>query len=164
MRRKIVIGYLVALCALQVSTHTMACGAHFGLNTQNMGFLGRTAARMAGLAPPERVFKIKHSPTALVTVGEAGEIQVAYSRPLFAKDVRIELSASQYVVLSDDKLSLDERTGIVSIRFEVTEKGYNTIDLTVQGEHKGKLVSEHSRIYIGSRVKPATEDMQVSAR
>lgn len=134
------------------------------VNTQNMGFLGRTAARLVGVAPSERVFTINHLHTALVNVGEEKEIQVEYSRPFFAEDVRLELSGSKNVVFAQDTLELDERTGVVSIRFHVKDKGYNTIKLTVLGEYRDELVREHSSIYVGSRVKPATDEVQISAR
>jgi hypothetical protein len=125
------------------------------LNSHDMSFMGRTAARMVGLPVSDRVFKVSHLPTALVNVGEDVEIQVEYSRPFFAKDARIELSGSKNVAFSGDELSLDDRTGVVTIRFQIREQGYNTIKLTVLGEYRDELVREHSSIYVGSRGEPA---------
>ena len=164
MGRKSVFVYLFYLCFVPVSTQAIACADHLYLDTQNMGFFGRTAARMVGLAPPERVFIIKHPSTAWATVGEEKEIQVDYQRPFFAKKVRLELSGSSNVELSEETFQLDDRTGAVSIRFQVTGVGYNTINLTVLGEHKGEIVREYSRIYVRSKDASPTEDIQVSAR
>lgn len=158
---------LVCLLALSVgvaSKDAAACAGHLYLDTQNMGFFGRTAARMVGLAPPERVFKVKHPSTTLANTGEEMEIQVSYQRPFFAKEVRLELSGSSSVLLAQDTLQLKARTGEISIRFQVTAPGYNTINLTVVGENKGEIVREHSRIYVRAKQKPTADDMQVSVR
>lgn len=164
MLKRNIVTYFLALGIMSVSTHVIACADHLYYDTQNMGFLGKAAARMVGLAPPERVFKLKHTATAWAVVGEQEEIEVEYRRPFFAKAVRIELSGSDKVELSEDSFQLDDRTGVVNIRFQVKALGYNTINLTVLGEHKGELVREYSRIYVRSKAKPAVEDIQVSAR
>ena len=62
-----------------ISSHAAACAGHLYLNPDNFGVMGNLAIKLAGLAPPEPIFKLKHPPLAKATLGEESEITVDMS-------------------------------------------------------------------------------------
>lgn len=169
--KKLLLVLVTSLFGTLASTGAHACAQHMYLDTSKMGFLGGAVARMAGLAPPEPVFKLAHPPLANAIIGEKAEIEIEYKRPFFSKDVKLLVKGSSNVRLTDTQMELNEREGVVVVGYELTGQGFDSITFTVSGEHKGEAISEQSRMYLRARaaVKPgptpaAGESLQVSGR
>ncbi len=141
-----------------------ACAAHMGFNPDEMGFVSGTLVRMAGLAPPKPVFEIDHPTLARASIGETNEIVVNYSRPKSARNVEMKLTGTRNIVIPDNVIVLDEREGTVSIAYELTGSGYDSITLEVTGEHKGEVVRQVARIYVRANKIKSTEEQKVSSR
>lgn len=145
---------------LLYAPQTFACATHLYLNPDDYGFIGGSMIRMAGLAPPEPAFKIKHPPTTKVEIGELSEIVVSYKRPWRSKNVTLQLKASKNIELIDKNLALEDFDSSIPIRFKLIGKGYNNITLSVSGEHKGEMVSYSSKIFIGANAKKQQDSLQ----
>ena len=148
-----------------VSSQAAACFNHFYLNPDNYGVIKGTAIKLAGLAPPEPIFKLKHPPVAKATLGEEAEITVEYKRPWRSSNVYMELKSTNGIRLIDDSIALEEFDGSVKLRYSLEKAGLNSITIKVNGEHKGQNVSNSRMIYI--RAKPAsieTNSLQANAR
>ena len=141
-------GSLLCICLTLASTQALACGAHMYINPDNLGFFGGAVVKMAGLAPPEPVFKLEHPSMAKAVIGQDSEVIINYSRPFFAKNVRMELKGTSNVDLSQEEFLLEEREGSVVIPYQLTGTGFDQITVTVVGEHKGEMVRETRRVYI----------------
>ncbi|MDG2135301.1 MAG: hypothetical protein P8J81_03450 [Luminiphilus sp.] len=142
---KILIGFLLVV----LSSGSHACYDHLMLNPNNMGFVQGTIARMAGLVPPKPVFDVGHPSMARAQVGEKSTVTISFSRPLFSKNVSLKVRATKNVVLDADKIALEDRSGSVSFDYELTDgANYESIILTITGEHDGKVVNQSSQIYI----------------
>ena len=149
--------FAVVVLITSFSTQSaMACQAHMGLDASNMGFMSRTAARMVGMLPPPPVFELHHPNMVMATVGEETGVSVEYTRPFFSKDVTLTVTGSKNIVLEQEQWVLDERTGTLDIPYTLNGKGYDTILVTVAGEHQGKAVKESRRIYVRPRSEPAS--------
>ncbi len=156
----------VLLCLLLglAPARVLACAGHMYINPDNLGFFGGAVVRMAGLAPPEPVFKLEHPAMAKAKVGEDSEIIVTYSRPFFSDNVRLELQGSTNVQLPVTDIPLEERDGTVAITYQLSGSGFDQITLTVSGEHKGEIVRESTRIYLRADEEPAKQELSVSER
>lgn len=140
---------LIGFWVVGLSAGSHACSDHLMLNPNNMGFVQGTIARMAGLVPPKPVFDVVHPSMARVQVGEESMITISFSRPLFSKNVSLKVRATENVVLDADYIALEDRSGSVSFRYELTDGAtYESIILTVTGEHDGKVVNQSSQIYL----------------
>lgn len=140
---------VAAVCLLSVSGAPYACYNHMMLNPNNMGLVEGAIARMAGLVPPKPVFDVAHPSMARVQVGEKSAMTVNFSRPMFSKNVSLKVQGTRNVVLDVDEIALEERSGSVSFGYELTEgANYESIILTVTGEHDGKIVNQSSQIYL----------------
>ena len=133
------------------SQQAYACAAHLGFNPDDYGFVGGALIRMAGLAPQEPTFKIHHLPTTVVDIGEDAYFMIQYERPARAKDVKLSLSASKNIELIDKEFTLQEQSGTIQARFRLNDKGYNSIALTISGEHKSETVVQNSKIFVGAK-------------
>ncbi len=148
-----------------VSSQAAACFNHFYLNPDNYGVIKGTAIKLAGLAPPEPIFKLKHPPVAKATLGEEAEITVEYKRPWRSSNVYMELKSTSGIRLIDDSIALEEFDGAVKVRYSLEKVGLNSITIKVNGEHKGQNISNSRMIYI--RANPTTieaNNLQVNAR
>ena len=142
------LGLVVALCC-SAPTATYACYDHMMFNPDQMGLVQRTIARMAGLVPPKPVFDVEPPAMAKVQIGEKNVVTISYSRPFFSKNVRMKVKATSNVILDVEEVVLDERSGSVSVGYELADgSGYESIILTVSGEHDGKQVNQSSQIYL----------------
>ncbi len=140
---------LVTLCLLSASAASYACYDHMMFNPNNMGLVEGTIARMAGLVPPKPVFDVVHPSMARVQVGEKSAMIVNFSRPMFSKNVSLKVQGTRNVVLDVNEIPLEDRSGSVSFAYELTEgASYESIILTVTGEHDGKIVNQSSQIYL----------------
>lgn len=148
-----------------ISSHAAACAGHLYLNPDNFGVMGNLAIKLAGLAPPEPIFKLKHPPLAKATLGEESEITVEYERPWFSKDVHMQLKSSNGITLIDKYVALDDYDGTLKIRYLLEKPGHNSIKIQVNGVHKGQSVISSRVIYIQPK-KSSTEthNLQVTAR
>ncbi|MEM9255235.1 MAG: hypothetical protein AAGA91_07295 [Pseudomonadota bacterium] len=164
--KRIVIVWLLAPLLSIAPVSTLACANHLYFNPDELGFLGAAVVRLAGLAPPEPVFELKHPAMAKSSIGEQSEVMVSYARPFFSKDVRLEVSGTRNVSLDVDVVPLIDREGVVTIPYEVTGTGFDTITLTVVGQHKGKTVRQVGRMYVSAKPaqKEPAQEMQVSGR
>lgn len=148
-----------------VSSQAAACFNHFYLNPDNYGVIKGTAIKLAGLAPPEPIFKLKHPPVAKATLGEEAEITVEYKRPWRSSNVYMELKSTSGIRLIDNSIALEEFDGSVKLRYSLEKAGLNSITIKVNGEHKGQNVSNSRMIYI--RANPASieaDSLQANAR
>lgn len=151
--------YLVML----LPHNAAACGLHsLYLDPDQMGFFGGAAVRLAGLAPPEPVFKIKHPPMKRVPVGEMSAVSIEYDRPWFSSDVKIQLSSSSGVKLEEKSFELNDFDGAVKVNFSLEKDGYNTIMVKVSGTHKGEKVVKSSMIYIRASKPPKQQSASAS--
>ena len=142
-------GILATLCLLSVSGSAFACYDHMMFNPNNMGLVEGTIARMAGLVPPKPVFDVVHPSMARVQVGEKSAMTVNFSRPMFSKNVSLKVQGTRNVVLDVKEIPLDDRSGSVSFGYELTDgASYESLILTVTGEHNGKVVNQSSQIYL----------------
>ncbi|MEM1110267.1 MAG: hypothetical protein AAGI11_00045 [Pseudomonadota bacterium] len=141
-----------------------ACAAHLTINPDELGFFGGAMVRMAGLAPPEPVFDLEHPAMVRAGIGERSELVVNYERPYFSKNVRLKVTGSRNVNLHSQELQLDDRKGTFTIPYELSGSGYDTITLTVSGEHKGEVVTEVGRVYVRANLQKSKPSMQVSGR
>ena len=140
---------VVAACLLSVSGASYACYDHMMFNPNNMGLVEGTIARMAGLVPPKPVFDVVHPSMARVQVGENSAMTVSFSRPLFSKNVSLKVQGTRNVVLDINEIALEDRSGSVSFGYKLTDGAtYESIILTVTGEHDGKVVNQSSQIYL----------------
>ena len=139
---------LVCIFLHLASARVAACAGHFSIDPEGLGFFGAAAVRMAGLAPPERVFKLEHPAVVKAVIGEEDEIVVDYTRPFFSKNVRLEVRGTKNVQLLQREIDLDERSGTVSIPYQLLDSGYDSITVIVSGEHKGETVREVGHIYV----------------
>lgn len=157
---------LMMVCLALVPVRGLACEGHLYFNPENMGFFGGAVARMAGLTPPEPVFELQHVDMVKAVVGQSSEIIVQFDRPFFSKDVRLQVKGSKNVLIKRGEYRLEEREGSITIPYEVVGVGFDTITLTVTGEHKGDTVRQSGRIYVSAsaRKPEADEDLQVSGR
>lgn len=129
---------------------SIACGMHLYFNPDDYGPVGGSVIRMAGLAPPEPAFKIKHAPTTKAIIGEQSEILVNYERPWRSKHVKLKITGTKNIELIDTDLALEDREGAIPVRFKLVGKGYNNLTLIVSGEHKGETLSYYSKIFVGA--------------
>ena len=150
MNRKYLLGLAFIWIPL-LPASVLACGFHFTLNPDDYGVVGGTVVRMAGLAPPEPVFELEHPAMAKTLIGEKSEITVNYSRPFFSKNVVLKVSGTSNIQLFQEAIELDDRSGTVSIPYQLSGSGFDSITLTVSGEHKGEVVREVARIYIRAK-------------
>lgn len=140
---------VAAACLLSVSGASYACYDHMMFNPNNMGLVEGTIARMAGLVPPKPVFDVVHPSMARAQVGEKSAMTVSFSRPLFSKNVSLKVQGTRNVVLDVNEIALEDRSGSVSFGYELTDGAtYESIILTVTGEHDGKVVNQSSQIYL----------------
>lgn len=159
------ISIAIAFYLTLVSSQVAACFNHFYLNPDNYGVVKGTAIKLAGLAPPEPVFKLKHPPVAKATLGEESEITVEYKRPWRSSNVYMELKSTSGIRLIDDSIALEEFDGSVKVRYSLEKAGLNSITIQVNGEHKGQSITNSRMIYI--RANPASieaDSLQVSAQ
>ena len=156
----------VYLGIILAPARALACAGHMYFNPDNMGFLGGAVVRMAGLAPPKPVFDLRHIEMTKASIGEKSEIEVQFARPYFSKDVRLKARGTDNIDVLRDEFPLKAREGVVKVPFRVTGSGFETITLTVTGEHKGETVQEYGRIYVSVRApkKGADEELRVSGR
>lgn len=163
---RIAVLLFVYLSLVFAPTRVLACAGHLYLNPENMGFFGGAVARLAGLAPPEPVFDLEYVEMAKAVTGERSEIVVQFSRPFFSKDVRLQVRSTRNIEVLQGDFLLEERSGSVTIPFEVTVSGFETLTLTVTGEHKGETVQEYGRIYVSASpgADSAGKELQVSGR
>jgi len=155
---------LVCACLPLIPARASACAGHLYFNPEEMGFLGGAVVRMVGLAPPKPTFELQHPAMVKAVIGEKSEVVVNYARPFFSKDVRLELQGSVNVHLQEEVIQLEEREGSVSISYTVVDSGFDSILLTVVGQHKGETVRQIGQIYISPRDKPSEQEMRVSER
>ena len=142
-------GILATMCLLSVSGSSFACYDHMMFNPNNMGLVEGTIARMAGLVPPKPVFDVVHPSMARVQVGEKSAMTVNFSRPMFSKNVSLKVQGTRNVLLDVEEIPLDERSGSVSFGYELIDgASYESLILTVTGEHNGKIVNQSSQIYL----------------
>ena len=140
---------LVTMLLLSVSGASYGCYDHMRFNPNNMGLVEGTIARMAGLVPPKPVFDVVHPSMARVQVGEKSAMTVNFSRPMFSKNVSLKVQGTRNVVLDVSEIVLEDRSGSVSFGYELTDgASYESIILTVTGEHNGKVVNQSSQIYL----------------
>ena len=140
---------LATLYLLSVSGASFACYDHMMFNPKNMGLVEGTIARMAGLVPPKPVFDVVHPAMARVQVGEKSAMTISFSRPMFSKNVSLKVQGTRNVVLDVREIPLDDRSGSVSFGYELTDgASYESLILTVTGEHNGKIVNQSSQIYL----------------
>ena len=140
---------LATVCLLSVSDPSFACYGHMMFNPNNMGLVEGSIARMAGLVPPKPVFDLVHPSMARVQVGEKSAMTVNFSRPMFSKNVSLKVQGTRNVVLDVKEIPLDERSGSVSFGYELIDgASYESLILTVTGEHNGKIVNQSSQIYL----------------
>jgi hypothetical protein len=86
---------------------------------------------------------------ARVQVGEKSAMTVNFSRPMFSKNVSLKVQGTRNVVLDVNEIALEDRSGSVSFAYELLEgASYESIILTVTGEHDGKIVNQSSQIYL----------------
>ncbi len=106
-------------------------------------------ARMAGLVPPKPAFDIVHPAMVRSQIGKKSEIIVSYSRPIFSKNVRLKVRATDNVSLDLEEVALEDKSGSVNVGYLLsTGSGYESIVLTISGEHNGKTVNQSSQIYL----------------
>jgi len=148
------ISIAIAFYLALVSSQVAACFNHFYLNPDNYGVVKGTAIKLAGLAPPEPVFKLKHPPVAKATLGEESEITVEYKRPWRSSNVYMQLKSTSGIRLIDNSIALEEFDGLVKVRYSLEKAGLNSITIQVNGEHKGQSVTSSRMIYI--RANPAS--------
>ena len=140
---------LVTVCLLSVSGPSFGCYNHMMFNPNNMGLVEGTIARMAGLVPPKPVFDLVHPSMARVQVGEKSAMTVNFSRPMFSKNVSLKVQGTRNVLLDVKEIPLDERSGSVSFGYELIDgASYESLILTITGEHNGKIVNQSSQIYL----------------
>lgn len=144
---------IIAFLSLALLAHKpAACGLHgIYLDPDEFGVVGGTFIRMAGLAPGEPVFKVKHRSMAKVALGAESEVRIEYERPWLSRDVRMELVGTAGVSLETDSIALDRLDGEVKVRFSLDKPGFNNIKIKVSGLHKGKPVERSSVIYIQAK-------------
>jgi hypothetical protein len=148
-----------------ISNQTIACGNHLYFNPDDFGVIGRVAIRLAGLAAPEPVFKLKHPSVAKAIRGEKSEITIEYERPWFSSNVHIQLTSSNGIKLMDKSIALEDFDGTVKIHYLLEKPGYNNITIQVNGEHKGQSVVDSRVIYIqAKKVSTESNKLQVSGR
>ncbi|MGB1403108.1 MAG: hypothetical protein ACPH3I_07135 [Porticoccaceae bacterium] len=148
------ISIAIAFYLTLVSSQVAACFNHFYLNPDNYGVVKGTAIKLAGLAPPEPVFKLKHPPVAKATLGEESEITVEYKRPWRSSNVYMQLKSTSGIRLIDNSIALEEFDGLVKVRYSLEKAGLNSITIQVNGEHKGQSITNSRMIYI--RANPAS--------
>ena len=148
-----------------VADNTTACAGHIYLSPDKFGVIGGTMIKLAGLAPLEPTFKIKHIPMTKAVVGAKSEITIEYDRPWLSKDVSMQLSSTSGVSLLDETIKLDDFGGTVKIHYLLEKAGYSTINIKVSGVHKGKRIVNTSIIYIQSKkLQASSGSLQVSSR
>ncbi len=64
---------------------------------------------------------------AKVVIGEKSSIDVKYSRPFFSDNVRLTFKGSNNVHLFQAEFSLEDRHGTLTIPYQLTATGYDTI-------------------------------------
>lgn len=155
---------VTCLCLSLASGRASACADHFSLNPDDYGCFGGAAIRLAGLAPPEPVFDLEYPAMARAVIGAESSIDIKYSRPFLSDNVRLTLNGSNNVQLFQAEFSLEDRAGTLNIPCRLTGTGYDTITLTISGEHKGETVHESGRIYLHSITGAPEQELQVSKR
>ncbi len=155
---------LVCLWMPLAPASALACAMHMGFNPDEMGFVSGALVRMAGLAPPKPVFEIEHPTLARASIGATNEIVVSYSRPMFSKNVEMKLTGTRNIVIPENVILLDEREGTVSIAYELTGSGYDSITLEVTGEHKGETVRQVARIYVRAKKIASAQEQKIGSR
>jgi hypothetical protein len=68
------------------------------------------------------------------------------------------------VILTKNNFELDDRSGIITIEYQVIGAGYNTITMIVSGVNKGETVSQSVQIYVRAIEEPSGQELQVSER
>jgi hypothetical protein len=131
-----------------ISQQVGACANHMYLNPDSFGMLKGAAIRLAGLAAPEPVFKIKHPPVAKVMLGEKSEITIEYDRPWRSDNVRMQLTSTSGIKLMDKSIALDDYDGTVKVRYILEKPGFNKITIRLMGEFKGESVVSAREVYI----------------
>lgn len=146
------------------SAQANACANHFYFNPDNAGFFTGALIKMAGLAPPEQVFKVKHPPLSAVVIGEDSVITIDYDRPWFSKGVSMRFTGSRNVEMLDEDIVLTDYQGTVSACFRLNGRSFDGITVTVSGEHKGEVLSYTSRVHVMAKNTVSSQDRQVTSR
>jgi hypothetical protein len=146
-----------------ISSYSLACTEHFDLNPGNYGFIKGAVIRLAGLSPPEPVFKLKHPPVAKAVLGKKSQVIVAFERPWFSKNVQMQLESTSGIKLTDKSIALDDMEGSVSVGYTLETGGFNTITIQVTGEHKGQTSRSRRVIYVrAEKTSLEVDNLQVS--
>ena len=140
--------FLLAALAFLVAAPASACGNHFYFDPDDAGFFGRALIKVAGLAPPEKVFRVEHVPAIAVPMDEESNVTLDYKRPWFSEQVQIKLTASKNIELLDSVFELDDFSGRVMPRFRLKGAGMNMITVTVSGKHRGEFHRYQTGLYV----------------
>jgi len=149
----LVLGTFLALSLLAAQVN--ACMDHYYYEpTGNGSFFNSSRASSRIMSPTAKVFKVKHVPATVVVIDEDSDFKIDYDLPPTSKNVSLQLVAGGNVELLDNDIQLKDLNGTATARFRVTQKGIDTITVTVRGEHEGEVLSYSSTMYINA--KPAT--------
>ena len=100
----------------------------------------------------------------MVPEPEVSKQSKAFLISFFSKNVRLTLKSTNNVKLTKTNFELDDRSGIITIGYQVIGAGYNTITMIVSGVNKGETVSESVQIYVRAIEEPSGQELQVSER
>jgi hypothetical protein len=155
---------LVWIIALLAPVRAVACANHIYFDPDQFGFFGGAVVRMAGLAPPKPVFELEHPLMIKAVIGDESEVTINYSKPFFSKNVSLVLQGTSNVRLLKDVILLEDRSGSISIPYQLGGSGYDSITLTISGEYKGEMVRQRGQIYIRAKPERSSKNIQVSER
>lgn len=161
---KKILTYALPPILLLTASIVTACAGHMYINPDQFGFIGGAVIKLAGLAPPEPVFKLKHAPVQKVAVGDDSEFTIKYKRPWRSDNVSIYLSSTSGIDIPKKKFELSDYSGDITINFSLQKAGFNRINIKVSGENKGEEAVSHSVVYIQAKKPTATnsERLQLS--
>ena len=145
-----------------LANYASACFFHYGQGYG--GFSGDQANPTAAFTAPEKIFSVKHPPTAVAIINEYSEITLEYDRPITSKNVSIQLTGSANVELLDQNIELIDFSGEITARFRLTGKGFDVITITVTGEHNGDSLRYSSRVYVRAKQAAPPLTMEVTSR
>jgi len=149
-----VIGALLSVSLLPVQAN--ACMDHYFYEQGNTGLFkgSNRGPGMRNFSIKKKIFKVKHPSATVVVIDEDSNLKIDYDLPPESKNVSLQFVATSNVELLNQDIQLTELNGTATARFRVKQKGFDTITVTVSGEHEGEALSYSSKVYINA--KPAT--------
>ena len=122
-------------------------GPRFGLYSRQ-----NTKIQQYALSSNPTELSLKHAKTIVTNVNQSGLVKIEYLAPTFYKNLTLNFSATEGLVLESDNLyKLDSTKGEVQLAYMVNTTGEHHIQVIVDGLVNGSPYSRIQTIFVNSQ-------------